>query len=314
MAGPASVSGHPNYSSDGPVKFIPAFWAGKLRTKFYRSTCFGEIANTEYEGIIAQQGDGVWIRTEPDVDIKDYQRGQDLEYEDPASDSVWLPIDEAKYFGFKVNDIDRYQSDIDMMDTFTDSATQRMGVAIDRSILGTKYAEVDPVNAGNSAGKIQGDYELGEPGAPKVLTPGNILDFIVDMNSVLDEQDVDPMNRWIVLPTWATNMLKKSDLRNADAMGDDTSVIRNGRIGMIDQTTLYKSNNMSTVNDADAGGQKITNMMFGHKSALTFASQMTEMEELPHPTKFGRLVRGLNVYGCKVIAPEYMGHGYIAKG
>ena len=313
MAGPNSVAGHPNYSSDGAAKFIPAFWAGKMRTKFYRTTCFGEISNTDYEGIIAEQGDGVWIAGQPDLEIKDYSRGQDLDYETPDSEATWLPIDKAKYFGFRVNDIDRYQSNHDLMDKFTDDAGRKMSIAIDRQMLGDVYTEVSPINAGNSAGKIQGDYEMGAPGAPKILTPDNILDFVVDMNSVLDEQDVDPQDRWIVLPTWATNMLKKSDLRNADAMGDSVSVIRNGRIGMIDQTTLYKRNNLSTVTDTDAGGQKATNIIFGHKSALTFASQMTEMEELPHPTKFGRLVRGLNVYGYKVINPEYMGHGYIAK-
>ena len=81
---------------------------------------------------------------------------------------------------------------------------------------------------------------------------------------------------------------------------------------MLDRFDVYVSNNMSKVTDASTSRQA-TNVIFGHKKALTFASQMTKMENLPNPTDFGQLVRGLNVFGYEVIDPNAMGHLYAER-
>ncbi len=116
--------------------------------KLYASTCFGEIANTDYEGEIKNKGDTVEIRTTPSITIKDYVVGGGLNYEKPTSDKVELHIDKAKYFAFEVNDIDSYQSDIKLMDDWSDDAGQQMKIAIDTVILGDVYADAAPENAG----------------------------------------------------------------------------------------------------------------------------------------------------------------------
>jgi hypothetical protein len=153
---------------------------------------------------------------------------------------------------------------------------------------------------------------MGDAGAPVDVSKTNILDVIVDCGSVLDEQNVPDDQRWIVIPAWMNGMLKKSDLRDASAMGDTTSVFRNGKVGMLDRFDVYVSNNMSKVTDATTTKQ-VTNCIFGHKKALTFASQMTKMEDLKNPTDFGQLVRGLNVFGYEVIDPNAMGHLYAQR-
>ncbi|MGB0662792.1 MAG: hypothetical protein ACPGMR_03275 [Pontibacterium sp.] len=311
MAGPARSSGYANYSSSSASGFIPEYWSGKLIEKMYPATVFGDIANTDYEGEIKNQGDTVKIRTAPNITIRDYEIGQDLVYETPTSDLVELQINKAKYFGFQVASVDAYQSDLDLMNSFSEDAGEQMAVAIDRSILGVAYAEAAADNAGATAGAKSGSYNMGAAGAPVLLTKDNIIDFIVDTGSVLYEQDMPGTDRKIVLPVWACGLIKKSEIKDASISGDGTSVMRNGRIGMIDNYTVYSSNNLSTVTDS---GKQVTNAMFCHKKALTFAAQMTEMDEIPHPTRFGRLVRGLNVYGSKVIDKKAMGHAYIAKG
>lgn len=313
MAGPTRAAGAPNYSSSGTAGFIPEIWSGKLVEKLYASTCFGEIANTDYEGEIKNKGDTVQIRTVPSITIKDYQIGGGLTYEKPTSDKVELQIDKAKYFAFEVNDIDRYQADIKLMDEFSDDGGEQMKIAIDTDILARHYADVDAANAGATAGVKSASYNLGAAGAPIAITKANVLDVLVDCGSVLDEQNVPETGRWIILPAWMSGMLKKSDLKDASIMGDAQSVFRNGKLGTLDRFTVYISNNMSIVDDAVAA-KKATNIMFGHKKALTFASQMTQMETLPNPTDFGKLVRGLNVYGSKVIDPKAMGHLYAARG
>ncbi|WP_347506195.1 hypothetical protein [Pseudomonas anguilliseptica] len=313
MAGPTRAAGAPDYSSNSRAGFIPEIWSGKLVEKLYASTCFGEIANTDYEGEIKNKGDTVQIRTVPTITIRDYQIGGGLTYEKPTSDKVELQIDKAKYFAFEVNDIDRYQADIKLMDEFSDDGGEQMKIAIDTDLLARHYADAAASNSGANADVKSGGFNLGVAGAPVAITKDNILDVLVDCGSILDEQNVPETGRWIVLPAWMTGMLKKSDLRNASIMGDAQSVFRNGKLGTLDRFTVYASNNMSIVDDAVAA-KKCTNVMFGHKKALTFASQMTQMETLPNPTDFGKLVRGLNVYGSKVIDPNAAGHLYATRG
>ena len=200
--------------------------------------------------------------------------------------------------------IDKYQSDLNLMNDWSEDGGEQMKIAVDTDILGTIYTSADANNAGATAGRISGDINLGDATTPLALTKANILDVLVDYGTVLDEQSVPETNRWVVLPAKACGLIKKSDLRDASLSGDGTSMLRNGRLGVIDRFTIYSSNNMNV-----AGGE--FDIIFGHKSALTFAGQITEMEELPNPNDFGRLVRSLFVYGFEVIKPEAMGHSVI---
>ncbi|MBY6093855.1 hypothetical protein [Ferrimonas balearica] len=296
-----------SHASDSTSKFIPAIWAGKLVEKLYKSTVFGEIANTDYEGEISSHGDKVIIRTVPTLTITDYVKGAGLTYENPDSPAVELLIDKGKYFAFNCYDIDTYQSDLNLMDSWASDGAEQMKIAIDGDVLGSVYADAAAANAGATAGVISGDINLGTGGAPVSITAANVLDVLVDYGTVLDEQNVPESNRWVVLPAWMCAMIKKSDLKDASLAGDGTSILRNGRLGMIDRFTVYHSNNL----DVSAGN---TNVMFGHKKAITFASQITEMENIPNPNDFGKLVRSLNVYGFKTIDPNALGHSVVTRG
>lgn len=300
-------TGQADYGSNGTSRFIPQIWSGKLIEKLYARTCFAEIANTDYEGEIKNQGDTVIIRTTPSLTIRDHKMGATLTYEQPESPPVELRIDKGKYFAFECDDVAAYQSDIKLMDSWSEDGGQQMKISIDTSVLATIYADAGAENAGATAGAKSAAYNLGTAAAPVTLTKDNVLDYIADIGSVLDEQNVPEDGRWLVIPAWVKNLLKKSDLRDAGITGDGTSVIRNGKIGVLDNFTTYVSNNMSVV-----GGN--TNIVFGHKKSLTFASQLTKLETLKNPTKFGNLIRGLNVYGYKVIDPKAMGHLVAKKG
>ena len=313
MAGPNRDAGHPDYSSTSTSGFAPSIWSGKLIDKLYASTAYAEVANTYYEGEIKGQGDSVQIRTTPTLTIRDYDVGGGLTYEKPTSDKVELQISQAKYFAFEVNDIDAYQADIGLMDNWSDDGGQQMSIEIDTDVNAYAYTEAAAANAGAAAGAKSGSLNLGAAGAPVVITKANILDVLVDCGTALDEQNVPNMDRYVILPAWMNGMLKKSDLRDASTMGDTTSVFRNGKVGELDRFTVYVNNNLSTVTDGTTTNQ-CTNVIFGHKKALTFASQMTNMETLPNPNDFGKLVRGLNVYGRKVIDPNAIGHLYAERG
>ena len=272
-----------------------------MNEKFYTASVFNDITNNKFEGEIKNQGDKVYIRTIPDVTIKDYVKGQVLEIEHPDSPPIELLIDKAHYFNVSVDDIDAYQSDLGLMEMWSKDATEQMRNHIDSGVLQNVYADVDSNNQGDNAGKKSGAYDLGTAASAKQIDKDNILDFIVDMGTVLDEQDVPADNRWIVAPAWFTNMIKKSDLQDASLSGDGNSILRNGLIGMIDRFKIYMSNNVHFNTSLTQDSWQI---MAGHKSAITFANQIVKVENIKSERTFANLVRGLNVYGYKVVVPE----------
>lgn len=297
------AAGHPQLSG---ITIPNAIWSGKLLVKFYEATVLGEIANTEYEGEIANQGDNVIIRTTPTITIRDYSKGQSLQTERPEPETIELTIDRGKYWNVAVDDVDKFQSDYSYIDDWTRDASEQLKITIDTLVLGDIYSDAHASNSGSTAGAISGDIDLGVASTPKVLDKTNILDYIVDLGTVLDEQNVPETDRWVVLPVWACGMIKKSDLKDASLTGDGTSVLRNGRIGMIDRFMIYRSNLLNS-----SSGE--FDIMAGHKSGLTFASQMLNSETLRAESTFGTLVRGLQVFGYKVVKPEALVHGVISK-
>ena len=302
------AGGNANYSSSGAnntSKFIPQIWSSKLVEKFYDATVFAEISNTDYEGEIQAHGDEVIIRTVPSVTIANYTKGQTLTYEQPESPDVSLQINKGKYFAFELKRVDEHQSDLNLMDTWATDGGEQMKIAVDTDILGTVYTSAHAQNSGATAGRISGDINLGVAATPLAVTKANILDVLVDYGTVLDEQNMPESNRYVVMPAKMCALVKKSDLKDASLAGDGTSILRNGRLGMIDRFTLYSSNNVN-----NAGGEH--DVIFGHKCALTFAGQITHMEKLKNPSDFGELCRSLFVFGFEVIKPEGMGHSVVA--
>lgn len=305
--------------------FIPTLWSAKLNQKFYKSTVFGEIANTSYEGEISGLGDKVVINNRPDITISDYQVGTSLSYQVPAPSTVELPIDRAKYFAFQVNDVVEHQSQPKLMDMFSDDAAMQMKIAIDTSVLlgtATKqgiWNDVPAANQGATAGEISGGYNLGTATAPVTLTANNVLATLTALAGVLDEQNIPETERWLLIDPLTRQILMQSNLAQAQFMGDDKSMVRNGKIGMIDRFTVYVTNNLpkaAATQDyfgaAAAGTAKRRLIMAGHKSAVTFASQMTKMETVRNPSDFGDYVRGLNVYGYKTIIPTGLASALVA--
>ena len=305
--------------------FIPTLWSAKLNQKFYKSTVFGEIANTSYEGEISGLGDKVVINNRPDITISDYQVGTSLSYQVPAPSTVELPIDRAKYFAFQVNDVVEHQSQPKLMDMFSDDAAMQMKIAIDTSVLlgtATKqgiWNDVPAANQGATAGAISGGYNLGTATAPVALTANNVLATLTALAGVLDEQNIPETERWLLIDPLTRQILMQSNLAQAQFMGDDKSMVRNGKIGMIDRFTVYVSNQLpkaAATQDyfgaAAAGTAKRRLILAGHKSAVTFASQMTKMETVRNPSDFGDYIRGLNVYGWKTIIPTGLASALVA--
>lgn len=305
--------------------YIPAIWSGKMNAKFYATSTFSAVCNTDWEGEIKKHGDKVIIRERPDVKVSKYVAGQGLTYEHPAPTIQELDINQGHYFAFEVNDVLAYQSDLALLDTFTQEAAESMRTVVDSECWYRTFSDADAANKGATAGKLSGAYNLGTDTAPVTLTGDNVVQFVLSMASALDEQNVPDSDRWLVIDPLTRQMLFMSDLAKVHVTGDAASPVRNGMIGTIDRFKVYVSNLLpraattnwvsgdGTETDITAsGGIKRRAIIAGHKSAMTFAGQITKNETLRNPKDFGDYVRGLKVYGRKVVKPQALVVGTVA--
>ena len=278
----SSSSGSFSFAS-GEQHFIPEVFSKKLQAKFYAQTMLSEVTTNEYEGEISGLGNKVNIRSVPAVTVADYTGS--LSYADVTSGTIELNIDKAKSYAFKVDDILREQADIDFMNEAANDAAQNMKIAIEQDVFAN-------VAAGSSLTDVNA--------TPANVTASNILGFILDAGQTLDENNIPEDNRYMIISPAAATLLKQSELRQAYLTGDNVSPLRNGFIGMVDRFKVYVSNNLSTTSGVTSG-------LYGHPKAIAHASQMTNTETVRLESSFGDGVRGLAVYGYKVVVPTAIG-------
>jgi len=305
------AAGYPDYSSTGSAKFIPQIWSSKTIVKWYEYTFLSRITNTDYEGEIRNQGDSVIIRSVPDTTVVDHSIGQTVTYERPVSSALTLLIDKGKRWAIELDDIVAAQSDLPLLTKFTDDAAMQLKISIEYSFLNDSsiYSGMGTYMQGATAGNKTQLFNLGTTGSPITLNATNVLDYIIDFGTVLDEALVPETGRWMMIPPWMAGMIKKSDLKDASLTGDAKSPIRNGLIGSIDRFELYCSNLMY------AYSATVFQVLFGHPAAITLATQIVKTQHIPTPSDaFAERVRMLQVYGYKVLKSNAYGCMFVSKG
>ena len=205
---------------------------------------------------------------------------------------------------------------------FTDDAAKQLKIAIENECFFEWFVTQGTVtaNKGAAAGAISASYGLGTDLVPvNQATTGELLKMILRMSAALDEQNVPEEGRWLIMSPHDRHILMQSDIAQAYFTGDQSSIVRTGKIGMLDRFTVYVSNLLPKGTTAKAtvagltaasAGATLTNakprrmMVAGTSAAVSFASQITKTEPLRNQTDFGDIVRGLSVYGRKVVKPE----------
>ena len=311
--------------------FIPEVWSGKLVEKFYKATVLGAIANTDYEGEIKNFGDKVQIRSRPTITIRDYKADLDLSLDRPSEGKQTLNIDKGKYFNLGLDDVMELQSDIDQLSIWAEDASEQMKITIDSQVLNGATAGdgsgivnstlLNANNVGNTAGAISSGLRLGTDGDPTHIAKADVgtgagndgsnemgvTNYLVNLGTCLDEQNLPETGRFVVIPAWVAGMIKKSDLQDASLAGDGTSILRNGRLGMIDRFTIYLSNILVP----PTGYTSAYPVVFGTKAALTFASQYVNLETLRSERSFTNILRGLQVFGYRIVNGVALGCGFV---
>jgi hypothetical protein len=271
----------PTAGANSAANFIPEIFSKKLQAKFYASSVLPQISNTDYEGEISGQGNKVNIRTVPSVTVGDYTGS--VSYADVTTQVVELNIDKAKSYAFKVDDIVKVQSDIDFQNEAAKDAAEQMRISVETDVM---------ANIPTAATSILDKASVSE---------STLLGHILEAGRTLDELNIPDSDRFIVLSPLYIEMLKKSELRQAYLTGDGTSPLRNGKVGMIDRFSVYQSNLLAQGTGDDAGK---TFCLAGHPKATCFASQFVKTETVRLTDTFGDGVRGLKVYGYKVVVPD----------
>jgi hypothetical protein len=269
--------------------FNPELWAAALLSPFEKSLVYGFLTNRDYEGEITAYGDRVRINTISDPTISNYTKNSDMSApEDLQSADQVLVIDQAKSFNFFVDSIDQAQNRAAVMAKATQRAGYKLKDVIDQFIAGLYTG----VAANNTIGSD------GSPITPTANTAGTAAyEYLVDMNTKLTQANAPQDGRWAVLTPAYYALLQKDNRFVANGTPGNIDVLTNGRVGRAANMDIYVSNNAPKV----SSNWKI---IAGLNDAISFAAQITEMDAYKPEKRFGDALKGLMVYGAKLIRPD----------
>jgi len=315
-------SGYGNLPSGN---FQAEIYSQKVLKFFRRASVVEDITNTDYAGEIENYGDTVRIIKEPTVSISAYTRGAVVTPQDLADDEITLEVDQAQAFAFKVDDIEERQSHVNFEAMATCSGAFSLKRNYDKNVL---QAMLDGAGIKGASGSIETDSNLGTASTPVTVAGSDAGDDVVNLMALmarkLDEQDVPEENRWFVAPPRVYENLYKAGAKIVEVQvtGDDTSPLRNGLVTnqKIMGFTLYKSNALRQSADATTTTDMVSVsgvgtgenvVLAGHISACATANSIAKTEVIRDPDSFADVVRGLHVYGRKVLRPESLVLGIV---
>ena len=297
-----SVSGQTNSF------FLPAVYSKKVLNFFRKASVVEAITNTDYAGEIAAFGDSVKIIKEPEITVYQYERGADVTATKLTDQELTLVVDTANAFKFIVDDIETSMSHVNFKEVASSSAAYALRDAYDEGIIATMFAGVSAASPNHilgsdnatdlAAGTFDGTGNLDIGFAASEHDP---IDVLSHMARLLDEQNIPEEGRWFLASPDFYEVLASSSskLLSVDYNAGQGS-IRNGLVssGKLRGFDMYKSNNIAATSNA-AG-----KCLGGHISSTATANTILSTEVLRDPTSFGDIVRGLHVYGAKVLRDE----------
>jgi hypothetical protein len=285
--------------------FLPAVYSKKVLNFFRKASVIEAITNTDYAGELSAFGDSVKIIKEPEITVYQYERGADVTQTKLTDQELTLVVDTANAFKFKVDDIESNMSHVNWREVAASSAAYSLKDAFDEGVLATMFSGV----SASSPNHVLGSDSATDLAEGTFDGTGNLdigfgssehdpIDVLGHMARLLDDQNIPEEGRWFVASPDFYEVLSKtaSKLLSVDYNAGQGS-IRNGLVtsGKLRGFSMYKSNNIAST--SNAAGKCIA----GHMSSTATAQTITSTEVLRDPDSFGDIVRGLHVYGAKVL-------------
>ena len=297
-----SVSGQTNSF------FLPSVYSKKVLNFFRKASVAEAITNTDYTGEISAFGDSVKIIKEPVISVSDYTRGSDTSQTMLTDQELTLVVDSAKAFKFIVDDIETNMSHVNFKEVASSSAAYALKDSYDAAVIAKMFAGLSASSPDHIIGSDSATADATMTHATNSVdllgsdgTGVDALDLMARMARKLDEQNVPEEGRWFLAGPDFYEQLGQSGskLLSVDFNAGQGS-IRNGLVssGKLRGFDMYKSNNIASTSNASG------KVLAGHMSSTATANTILSTEVLRDPSSFGDIVRGLHVYGCKVLREE----------
>lgn len=283
--------------------FIPAVWSARLLANLDKVLRYAQpgVVNRDYEGDIKDLGDTVKINSIGRVTVGTYTKNTDVAPPETLSDGqTSLTITQSKYFNFQVDDVDAVQQKPKVMDDAMREAAYALSNTIDQYVAG-QYVDAASANL------------IGDDTTPKVAGIGGsdavAYNLIVDAKTRLDDSNVpDDGNRWMIIPPWIEGLLLKDERFVKFGTPAQNERLLNGQIRRVAGFGILTSNNVSNTTGAKY------KVMFGHPMALSLALQINKVEAYRPEKRFADAMKGLALYGAKVVRPDALGVLTASKG
>jgi hypothetical protein len=320
-------SGYGNLPSGN---FAPEIFSQKVLKFFRRASVAEDITNTDYTGEIENFGDTVKIMKEPTLTVTPYQRGSVINPQDLSDDQITLIVDKANAFAFKIDDIEERHSHINFEALATSSGAYSLKRKFDANIL-QNMSDAAGIGASAVAGTTltvtAAAGDIGTANAPiNVETDDNGINMMLAMARLLDDQSVPEENRWFVAPPifYQKAFQAGNKISEINITGDGTSPLRNGLaiVGTLAGFRCYKSTALNSTGGVDqvtltdgsatlAVDASENVVLAGHISAMATASHIAKTEVVRSTESFSDVIRGLHVFGRKVLRQEAIVRGVI---
>ncbi len=276
--------------------WLPEVFSKKVQVAFRKSAVAEAICNTDYMGEIAQFGDTVNIIKEPTITVTDYTRATTSLSSTVLTDQeLVLQVDQAKYFQFKVDDLEKRFSHVNWQQVASDNAAYQLKDAFDVNVITAAVAGIGSNTYGTVAAPIDTGHATGE------VDP---LDVLARLARLLDDVNVPEENRWVVAkPEFYEELAKTSSKLLSVDYNQGNGGLRNGLVasGELRGFKMYKSSNVPT---PSGSGNPTHQILAGHMSAVSCAQSLSTVESIRDNDSFKDIVRGLLVWGRKVLRPE----------
>lgn len=274
------------------TNFIPTIWSARLLENLRKSMVYAQtgVVNRDYEGEIRNAGDTVKILSISAVSVGNYTKGEDITFQALSDAAQTLTIEKQKYFAFEVEDIDKAQSVINLIDSAMSEAAYGLKDTADQYVAEVMVAGVASTN------------QIGTDASPISLTSGttgsgntNVYEAFVNMRVKLDRANVPNEGRWVIVPPEVYAVLLKDNRFVYSNLAE--RVLLNGEVGQIAGFRVLVSNNVPE----NSGKYRI---MGGYPGAVTYAEQINKVEAIRRENRFADGIKGLHLYGAKVIRPQ----------
>lgn len=275
----------------GLANFIPAVWGGSILQALENTHRYAQagVVNRDYEGDITDQGDRVKINSIGDVTISTYSKNTNLsDPQELQSAQQELIIDQAKYFNFAIDDLDKVQMNVDVMNEASRRAAYGLSEVADDYVAGLMKDAVPTANT------------IGTEGSPKadLGTALYAYNYLVDLGTLLSENNTPENGRWVIVPPWFHGLLVKDERFTKAGTPTSDAVLRNGMVGQAAGFQVLTSNNVPYTTTTTK-----FKIIAGHAMATSYAEQLVKTEAFRPQNRFSDALKGLHVYGCKVVRP-----------